>query len=469
MKLLPRWRQYLHKNKSKSTIFMEALARMSDLDIAKVTEDALGCRLPQFEDTNAHRTPLNSCTDAYSDERPKEAPVPLPIIQTASLATARAESHENPLKISDRARRSSPKRGERHSNSATGKKVEKSSFELQEVIIDVSAGVCTQQLAQLRSAVHYGSDDRRAAFSLNLNSSDISFVAIPVKTIGSGALAPEQRGKVVARSLKAILQRPNEFAGVRSQHEAPSTSVHVEYGQSTAGTDCVVAKMTAARHLPRSHLGSQMKSSGKADSVPADHSAGQIMLTAAARKTEHASAVCSSQDYLAPVTLAPVTLAPVTPAATAPCITPQLPPRSRSQFRSTVPDTGFLKRIAIQHHQSAETLDVALDTVAAQRKGLGSAASSVALLNLPQAPPRSRGRATEASRELATKDRLEHAADSCSEISSRRVPPQSTIASSLHEQARSKKTSSKKTKNDSPPPISTVQRLRMAGAEFEEC
>jgi hypothetical protein len=56
---------------------------------------------------------------------------------------------------------------------------------------------------------------------------------------------------------------------------------------------------------------------------------------------------------------------------------------------------------------------------------LGSTAPSVALFNLPQAPPRSRskaqGRATE------------------------------------------------QTKNNNPPPISIVQRLRMAGAEFEEC
>ncbi len=245
-----------------------------------------------------------------------------------------------------------------------------------------------------------------------------------------------------------------------------STSVHVEYGQSTAGTDCVVAKTSAARHVPRSRSGSRISSSGTADSVSADHSAGQIIHTAAARKIEHASAVSSSQD----------SLAPVTPATTAPCTTQQLPPRSRSQSRSTVPDSGFPKRDAIQHHHSADTLDVALDAVAAQRKGLGSAACSVALLNLPQAPPRSRsksrGRATEASRELATKDRLEDAvsaADSCYEISSRGLPPQSTTASSLHEQARSKKTSSKKTKNDGPPPISIVQRLRMAGAEFEEC
>lgn len=49
MKKLPAWRRCLHWKKSKSTMFMEALARMSDLDIVKITEDALGYRLPQFD------------------------------------------------------------------------------------------------------------------------------------------------------------------------------------------------------------------------------------------------------------------------------------------------------------------------------------------------------------------------------------------------------------------------------------
>ena len=473
VKLLPRWRQFIHKNKSKSTVFMEALARMSDLDIAKITEDALGCRLPQFEDTNAHMPPLNPRTatlrevhDASSDERrSKEPPIPLASAQTASSAASRAESHENPRKISGRAVPSSPKRGERHLNRTAGKKFEKSSFELQEVIIDGIAGVGTQQVVPV---VHHGSDDGRAAFGLNPNSSDTRNAVIPVKTVG--AVASEQRGKGVARSLKAITRRPSQFAGVRSEQEASSSnSVHVDNGQSTAGTDCVVA----AHHVPRSRSGFRIRSSGTADSMSADHSARHIIFTAAARTTELVPAASSSQD-------AP---APVTSATTAPFTAPRLPQRSRSQFQSTVPETGFPKRDAVQHRYSAETVDVALDAVpvAAQRKGSGSV-SSVALFNLPQAPPRSRaksrGRAieallqlatTEALLEIETKDRLEDAASaalSCTEMSS---PPQSAIASGLQEQARSKKTSSKKTKNDGPPPISTVHRLRMAGAEFEEC
>jgi hypothetical protein len=58
VKMLPAWRRFWHWKKSKSTMFMEALARMSDLDIAKITEDALGYRLPQF---NQHSEGLDTC------------------------------------------------------------------------------------------------------------------------------------------------------------------------------------------------------------------------------------------------------------------------------------------------------------------------------------------------------------------------------------------------------------------------
>ncbi len=47
--MLPAWKRFWHWKKSKSTMFMEALAQMSDLDMAKITEDALGYRLPQFD------------------------------------------------------------------------------------------------------------------------------------------------------------------------------------------------------------------------------------------------------------------------------------------------------------------------------------------------------------------------------------------------------------------------------------
>jgi hypothetical protein len=402
----------LRSARGPSHAVLASLPELNDRGIIEIVELALGRPFPAHSQHKANLNFLESHDASSVEGRQKKPPVPLASSQTASLATKK--SHENPQKISDRAVPSSPKRVERHLNRTTGKKFEKSNFELEEVVIDGTAGVGTQQLAQLRSVVHHGCDDGRAAVGLNSNSSDSGHVAKPVKTIG--ALAPEPRGKGVARSLKAIItRRPNEFAGVRSQQEASSASAHVECGQSSAEPDCVVAKTSAAHPLPRSRSGSRIRSSGAADATSGDHSAGHVILTAAARKKEHASAASPSRD----------SPAPVTPSTTAPSTTPRLPPRSRSQSRNAVPDTGFPKRDVIQHHSSAETLDVAPDAVAAQRKGLGSAASSVALFNLPQAPPRSRSK----SRGRATEQ----------------------------------------TKNDSPPPISIVQRLRMAGAQFEEC
>ena len=46
---LPVWRRLFSRNAPKKEIFMQALARMSDLDIAKITECALGYSLPQFQ------------------------------------------------------------------------------------------------------------------------------------------------------------------------------------------------------------------------------------------------------------------------------------------------------------------------------------------------------------------------------------------------------------------------------------
>jgi len=45
---MPIWKRFVLRRKSSQRIFLEALARMTDLDIVKVTEDALGVRLPHL-------------------------------------------------------------------------------------------------------------------------------------------------------------------------------------------------------------------------------------------------------------------------------------------------------------------------------------------------------------------------------------------------------------------------------------
>jgi hypothetical protein len=50
---LPMWRRFFGQNSSKSNICMQALAKMSDLDIANITEEALGYTLPQFQESGS--------------------------------------------------------------------------------------------------------------------------------------------------------------------------------------------------------------------------------------------------------------------------------------------------------------------------------------------------------------------------------------------------------------------------------
>ena len=70
MKMMPAWKRFWCWKKSKSTIFMEALAQMSDIDIAKITEDALGYRLPQFNQQSEELNASLKWNDRHS-EKPK--------------------------------------------------------------------------------------------------------------------------------------------------------------------------------------------------------------------------------------------------------------------------------------------------------------------------------------------------------------------------------------------------------------
>jgi hypothetical protein len=68
--MLPWWKRLWHWKKSKSAVFMEALAKNSDLDIANITEDALEYGLARF---NQHAeesktcNALNECRDYASE------------------------------------------------------------------------------------------------------------------------------------------------------------------------------------------------------------------------------------------------------------------------------------------------------------------------------------------------------------------------------------------------------------------
>ncbi len=70
VKMLPWWRRFWYWKKSKHTMFMEALATMSDLDISKITEEALGHRLPQFNQ-HSKRSDTSSLNERQDDESEK--------------------------------------------------------------------------------------------------------------------------------------------------------------------------------------------------------------------------------------------------------------------------------------------------------------------------------------------------------------------------------------------------------------
>jgi hypothetical protein len=67
---LSSWRRFWSRKKSKQTIFMEALASMSDVDIVKITEEALGYRLPQFNQ-HSERPETSAPNDRKDDESEK--------------------------------------------------------------------------------------------------------------------------------------------------------------------------------------------------------------------------------------------------------------------------------------------------------------------------------------------------------------------------------------------------------------
>jgi hypothetical protein len=73
VKMLPCWRRVWCWKKSRQTMFMEALATMSDVDIVKITEQALGYRLPQF-DGEVASAQVSSPSQTMASEPASESP-----------------------------------------------------------------------------------------------------------------------------------------------------------------------------------------------------------------------------------------------------------------------------------------------------------------------------------------------------------------------------------------------------------
>jgi hypothetical protein len=167
-KVLPFWRRLIHKNKSKSAIFLEALGRMSDLDIVKITEDALGYRLPQFQDTSVHMSLLKLSTSSdnhglSSDGGPREEQIIPLASNNMTAAGCREAMQEESQQVHRKHPDSSALNGGVSSNPKRGAHYADLTVELQEVIVhspDTRASI-----PQNRDSLRFSPADK-SAFAL---------------------------------------------------------------------------------------------------------------------------------------------------------------------------------------------------------------------------------------------------------------------------------------------------------------
>ena len=465
VKLLPKWKQLLLRSKSKSTMFMEALAKMSDLDIAKITEEALGCCLPQFEQSSEEQKkqfPPTECLDesAVLSEIPQlhaasgtfvlssraavkgEPPLPHPSTNTETAQSQKfhQKASGNWASLRD-AVSSRSSAGDQYSHRLPTVKQPQATIggslvELQEVVIagaDTGTGIQNSKVHQRRSIAHRGSSDVAAA--LKTTSSGSSAV-MAVKTIG--ALAPEHRGKGGAMALMAAIRRPVEAVGSSFQMKDPTDDVEQQPSRTptaTVGAAGAVAPANIPQPPPRSRSHSRISgsdASGATRDVDAlnlqplasacDDPVHQVS-TAYAPALQRNSAIPRNTSRHSPAISTSVL------AATEPCGIgiAQPPPRSRSQSRIRA-----------------------------------AAAASVDVLRAGHALP-------QGSAQDATQKVVQSAHD---DRTARSFGSPTTAQAAAGAAARSSRPSKKhvsKPDGAQPPPISVAQRLRILGAEYEEC
>ena len=455
MKSLPLWRRVFHWKTSKTTMFMQALARMSDLDIAKMTEDALGYRLPQFEpsssepnvhspraerldhSSNPQMTHINSSipqpntsSDTFvssSNEAAGVQQTELELTSTNVDNSAKPQAQSRKLHPTTSANwaalrgavSSKSRGGEQVSQLSTVQTSQENVFELQEVVIDsADTGTVTQhgKVHQRRSIGRRGSaHDSVSASDLNPTSSGTSNAGMPIKTIG--LLALQQRGKGGARAFMAAIQKPIEAAGASSQKNI--SSVHVERSHifpANVVDGCTAPQTSMPQPPPRSRSSSRIRASDTAGATlapdpPIYHG---ISIARAPTLQQMPRASVSSLSTIRSLATSGV-------VATEPCGIPQPPPRSRSQSRIRASETASIEiRPSLHDHPRVAAL-VAHDDSDAQRVDSASNAQASA------------GAAARSVR--SSKKRL----------------------------------SQKAPERGQPPPVSAAQRLQYMGAEYEEC
>lgn len=281
---LPFYRRWFSRNTPKKTLFMRALARMSDVDIAKTTQDALGYALPQFEQKS--RAPLSSSTSASKSCQPLSIHTSVEDSELeikgmgVAVPSDEAEKDQTLTQFSNQTDSSNsmarqifhiPTSGDCrqlakfHSAGERSKDV----FELQEVVIH---GPSDAESSHHLSARADGSTDRSSVIS-----PAIASAVTPTKT--AVPIAAHQRG-AMAQTLAAAFRRPTPAAGVA----ADSGWVVSDWPQADSAADVV----PQSAHLSVFAFGAATGSPDVPQPPPTSRSRSRT------RQTNHSNSITSS-------------------------------------------------------------------------------------------------------------------------------------------------------------------------------
>lgn len=367
--LLPKWQRLFSRNVPKQNLFMQALAKMSDLDIAKITKDALGYSLPQFQEpnSNAHQshvqkevggdvakvlrsnhassTPANRLHNIYSSLDDK-LPISGRLDQSSShqdrkIGAQDLQAEQQDIRLNVSSTRSglhsniSPISRERATCGAKVGQVQHSPFELHEIVVhgtQAEIGHSTN-VQHVRSTSHRVSMNDDADSIADKTSSSVMIAGKNIKSIR--ALTSQQnKARAGTRSLIAAIQRPVKVAGTApysdppNLHSLPKDSVmkhpHPPYVYSFLRDDGFATHISALQPPPRSRSCSRTgraceKESANvkaSDDVHHNHLHAQVPYSIkGARDTPQISLALPPHELLSPPSRTPHSHFPLPPSA----------------------------------------------------------------------------------------------------------------------------------------------------------
>ena len=302
LNLLPVWRRLFTRNAPKKEIFMQALSRMSDLDIAKITKDALGYSLPQFQQqtwmapesapheptgdgsttprdySKAAATSANHFTTPTADARdalPADDDCVMSGMGVGVGASpgARDDAAEPPPAPHSPARYASAKasgsRVARHLKSKDSSQLQPQEpsaeleFELHEVVVHrMETDSSPPQRAQHQRALGSGDDSVASALQ---KPPAAAVAARSAKAIS--ALAPQRRGSAAARASTSAVPRPAQTARIEAHdadaQQGPSQSSPKSIPPHSDGSGAT----SIPQPPPRSRSRSRIRQTGGGDAA----------------------------------------------------------------------------------------------------------------------------------------------------------------------------------------------------------